>query len=469
MTKRILAIDDDSAVHMSLTMALEPRYEVVTATSGTEALSLFHARSPDLVLLDIIIPGQDGLALLRAIRNERPRVPVIMLTAMSSPKTAVTAMKLGADDFLTKPFDVEELRLVVDRCLTARALEQEVHDLRAQVGARYAFHNLIGKSPAMQEVYAKIGQVADTRTTVVITGESGTGKELAARALHFNSSRRDRPFVGLNCAALPETLIETELFGHEKGAFTDAHGRRIGQFELAHGGTLFLDEITELSLTMQAKLLRVLQERELKRIGGAQAIKVDVRIIAATNRNLLDEVAKGRFREDMYYRINVVSLFLPPLRERRQDIPQLAEHFLATASREAKRGPHGFSKAALEALARYDWPGNVRELQNVVEQTMIWCARPLIMPDDLPEAIRNHAQADKLRTQSLSGQLSLIDAVLRFERDIILDALRRRAYVQTHAAALLGISRRQLKYRMDALGISGPGPVGADEKMGSQS
>jgi transcriptional regulator with GAF, ATPase, and Fis domain len=332
-------------------------------------------------------------------------------------------------------------------------LEREVRYLRAQVVNRYAFHNIIGKSPGMQEIYGKIEQIADTRTTVLITGESGTGKELVARALHYNSSRRERPFIALNCAALPETLIESELFGHEKGSFTDASARRVGQFELAHAGTLFLDEVGDLSPATQAKLLRVLQEREFTRIGGIQSIKVDVRIIAATNKNLEELLTRKEFREDLYYRINVASLYLPPLRERKEDIPLLAKHFLAKRVEEENRPPQEFSKEALEALTKYPWPGNIRELENVVEQSSVWSRGKVIGPEDLPNSLKTDIRSDSLRNETLSGRLSLEKAVLEFEKEIILDALKRTDYVQTHASALLGISRRMLKYRMDMLGI----------------
>jgi transcriptional regulator with GAF, ATPase, and Fis domain len=345
----------------------------------------------------------------------------------------------------------------VDRTLNSQELEREVRQLRAQVVQRYAFHNLIGKSPSMQEIYAKIEQVADSRTTVLITGESGTGKELVAKAIHYNSSRRDRPFIALNCAALPETLIESELFGHEKGSFTDATARRVGQFELANSGTLFLDEIGDLSATTQAKLLRVLQEREFTRIGGVQSIKVDVRIIAATNKNLDELVRKGLFREDLYYRINVIALYLPPLRNRDEDIPLLARHFLAKRIEEEKRPAQDFSKEALELITRYPWPGNVREMENIVEQAFIWSkGSPAITPEHLPAILRTDTRSTSLRDDTLAGRLSLEKAVMEFEREIILDALKRTNYIQTHAAGMLGISRRMLKYRMDALGIMRP-------------
>lgn len=456
MKKRVLLIDDEPRVRASLKMVLEPTYDVITAADAQEGLDLFRRESPNLVLLDVIMPGTDGLTVLQAMRAEDRSIPVIMLTGTKSVKTAVDAMKLGASDYLSKPFDVEELRIVVARTLESHDLEREVRYLRAQVVNRYAFHNLIGKSPAMQEIYAKIEQVADSRTTVLITGESGTGKELVARALHYNSSRRDRPFIALNCAALPETLIESELFGHEKGSFTDATARRVGQFELANSGSLFLDEIGDLSPMTQAKLLRVLQEREFTRIGGIQPIKVDVRIIAATNKNLDDLVRRGTFREDLYYRINVISLYLPPLRERGEDIPLLAKHFLDKRIEEEKRPHQEFSKEAIELLTRYPWPGNVRELENVVEQALLWSQGATILPEHLPNSLRSDNRSSSLREDTLAGRLSLEKAVMEFEREIILDALKRTNYVQTHAANLLGISRRMLKYRMDTLGISKP-------------
>jgi two-component system response regulator AtoC len=454
MKKRVLLVDDESSVLASLKVVLEPTYEITCAASAQEGLDFFRQEAPDLVLLDVILPDADGLVLLETMRGENRGIPVIMLTATKTVKTAVDAMKLGAADYLTKPFDIEELRLIVAKTLAAQELEQEVRYLRAQVVNRYAFHNLVGKSPAMQEIYGKIEQVADTRTTVLIIGESGTGKELVARALHYNSARRDRPFVALNCAALPETLIESELFGHEKGSFTDAQARRVGQFELAHGGTLFLDEIGDLSLATQAKLLRVLQEREFVRIGGTHPIKVDVRIIAATNKQLEELVRRREFREDLYYRVNVVSLLLPPLRERGQDILLLAKHFLNKRLEEENRPPQEFTKDALEILARYRWPGNVRELENVIEQAMIWSRGMTITADHLPVGLKTDSRSNSLRDETLSGRMSLEKAVLEFEKEIILDALQKTHYVQTHASALLGISRRMLKYRMDMLGIS---------------
>ena len=457
MKKRVLLVDDEPRVRASLRTVLEPTYEILEAADAAEGLKSFKHDAPDLVLLDVILPGTDGLAALQTMRTENRAVPVIMLTGTKSVKTAVDAMKLGAADYLSKPFDVEELQIVIERTLGKQELEQEVRQLRAQVVQRYAFHNLIGKSPAMQEIYAKIEQVADSRTTVLVTGESGTGKELVAKAIHYNSARRERPFVALNCAALPETLIESELFGHEKGSFTDATARRVGQFELAHTGTLFLDEIGDLSAATQAKLLRVLQEREFTRVGGVQSIKVDVRIVAATNKNLDEMVRKNQFREDLYYRINVIALYLPPLRERGEDIALLAKHFLAKRIEEEKRPPQEFTKDSLELISHYPWPGNVREMENIIEQAFIWSkGSDVITPEHLPNILRTDTRSTSLRDDTLAGRLSLEKAVMEFEREIILDALKRTTYVQTHAAAMLGISRRMLKYRMDTLGISRP-------------
>ncbi|HNV32143.1 MAG TPA: sigma-54 dependent transcriptional regulator, partial [Nitrospira sp.] len=389
MKKRVLLVDDEPRVRASLRTVLEPTYEILEAADAAEGLKSFKHDAPDLVLLDVILPGTDGLAALQTMRTENRAVPVIMLTGTKSVKTAVDAMKLGAADYLSKPFDVEELQIVIERTLGKQELEQEVRQLRAQVVQRYAFHNLIGKSPAMQEIYAKIEQVADSRTTVLVTGESGTGKELVAKAIHYNSARRERPFVALNCAALPETLIESELFGHEKGSFTDATARRVGQFELAHTGTLFLDEIGDLSAATQAKLLRVLQEREFTRVGGVQSIKVDVRIVAATNKNLDEMVRKNQFREDLYYRINVIALYLPPLRERGEDIALLAKHFLAKRIEEEKRPPQEFTKSSLELISHYPWPGNVREMENIIEQAFIWSkGSDVITPEHLPNILR---------------------------------------------------------------------------------
>ena len=467
MKKRVLLIDDEAGVRASLKMVLEPTYELISACNGEEGLALYKTESPDVVLLDVMMPGEDGLSVLQTMRSEDLLTPIIMLTGTKMVKTVVDAMKMGAADYVTKPFEVEALRLTIEKTLEKQALEREVRYLRAQVANKYGFDNLVGKSAGMRDIYGKIAQVADTRTTVLITGESGTGKELVARAFHYNSNRRNHPFVALNCAALPETLIESELFGHEKGSFTDAQSRRLGQFELAHGGSIFLDEIGDLSFATQAKLLRVLQEREVMRIGGTHQIKVDVRIMAATNRNLEDLLRRKEFREDLYYRINVVSLYLPPLRNRREDIPLLAKFFLSKQLDEANKPLQEFARDTLEVLGKYNWPGNVRELENVVEQALVWSEGKTILPDHLPSTLRTDTHSESLRDKTLSGQISLEKAVMEFERKIILEALQKTDYVQTHASALLGISRRMLKYRMDMLRICRDDSPGLSEDVTS--
>jgi len=454
--KRILIVDDEVSVRESLRFILKDQYKILLAETAREALILFEREGPHLILLDIILPEMDGIAVLKRIREMDTTIPIIMLTATRMVKTAVEAMKLGATDYLSKPFDIEELKLVIEKAIATKDLEQEVKFLRSEITRRYSFKSIIGKSREMQEVYAKIEQIADTRTSVLITGESGTGKELVARALHFNSSRKEKPFITINCAALPESLIESELFGHERGAFTDAQVRKMGQFELADNGTLFMDEVADLSHTTQAKLLRVLQEKEFTRVGGTRMIRVDVRVITATNKNLHEALKQGNFREDLYYRINVVPIHLPPLRDRKEDLPLLINHFLTKKAEEEGHPPKEISPEAVGLMMNYDWPGNVRELQNIIEQVVTLCSNSVIHSEDLPDFFRKQIKSTTLKEQALSGKISFEHAVTEFERDIIIEALKKTRYIQTHAADLLGISRRILKYKMDLFGIIPP-------------
>jgi len=454
--KRILIVDDEVSVRESLRFILKDQYKILLAETAREALTLFEREGPHLILLDIILPEMDGIAVLKRIREMDTTIPIIMLTATRMVKTAVEAMKLGATDYLSKPFDIEELKLVIEKAITTKDLEQEVKFLRSEITRRYSFKSIIGKSREMQEVYAKIEQIADTRTSVLITGESGTGKELVARALHFNSARKEKPFITINCAALPESLIESELFGHERGAFTDAQVRKMGQFELADNGTLFMDEVADLSHTTQAKLLRVLQEKEFTRVGGTRMIRVDVRVITATNKNLHEALKQGNFREDLYYRINVVPIHLPPLRDRKEDLPLLINHFLTKKAEEEGHPPKEISPEAVGLMMNYDWPGNVRELQNIIEQVVTLCSNSVIHSEDLPDFFRKQIKSTTLKEQALSGKISFEHAVTEFERDIIIEALKKTRYIQTHAADLLGISRRILKYKMDLFGIIPP-------------
>ena len=454
--RRVLIVDDEPGVRQSLTLVLKDQYEVLTAATGPEALEVTERTSIDVVLLDILLPGLDGLEVLEKLK-ERPDSPqVIMLTATKTVKTAVRAMKLGAFDYVTKPFDVEELLLLVERAVQSAALAREVEALRSEVGVRYSFDNIIARSRKMQEVLRTVSMVAPLKTTVLITGESGTGKELIARALHYHSPRASRPLVTLNCAAIPENLLESELFGHERGAFTDAHARKLGQFEYADGGTIFLDEIGEMQPATQAKILRVLEQGEFLRVGGTQPIRVDVRVVAATNRYLHEGIRECRFRSDLYYRLNVVSIHLPPLRERREDILPLIRHFLDRKAQELGLGQKTFTNEALDLLLAYSWPGNVRELENVVERSMVLSTGPEMGPADLPEYIAHKGEiAHPVQQSVLRGETSLSEAVDQFEQELIRRALEQAGYNQTRAAQILGTTRRILKYKMDKLGIRG--------------
>jgi DNA-binding NtrC family response regulator len=454
----VLIVDDEPGVRESVRMVLKDGFDAVPLASGEEALVWLADNTAHLVFLDILMPGIDGLEVLERIRETDALLPVVMLTATKTVKTAVSSMKLGAFDYITKPFDVEELRIVAQRATMDADLRKEVVQLREAVAVRFGFDNIIGESEPMQKMFRTIESVARLKTTVLVTGESGTGKELIAKAIHFNSPRSSRPLVTLNCAAIPENLLESELFGHEKGSFTDAVDRKIGQFEHAHTGTIFLDEIGEMSPALQAKLLRVLEQGEVMRVGGDHSIEVDVRVVAATNRNLHEAMAEGAFRSDLYYRLNVVSLEIPPLRERKEDIPHLIRHFVERKTKELGLPARSFSPAVLDRLITYPWPGNVRELENVIERMLV------LSPPDCETIGADHLPSDLIdgpgvtvavREQVLTGHTSLSDAVDEFERDIIGEALSRTHFNQTRAATVLGTTRRILKYRMDKLGIEG--------------
>ena len=455
--KKILIVDDEVGIRDSLKLLLKSSYEVITAEDGEEAVAKVAAENPDMVLLDLIMPKIDGIEALRTIKEQKPNLPIVILTGTNTVRTAVQAMKYGAIDYLGKPFDIDELKRIINQATTFTAptqIEQPVRSLNI-ASPELDCGPMVGKSPLMAELFQKVKQVSERDTTVLITGESGTGKELIARLVHTKSARKDKPFIPINCSAIPESLIESELFGHEKGAFTHAMDRRLGLFELANGGTLFLDEIGELSLPVQVKILRFLQEQEFYRVGSSKPIRVDVRIIAATNRNL-EEAIKGRtFREDLYYRINVIGLNLPPLRERYEDIPFLIGHFLEKLSNQYGQKNIRFSDEALRSMTEYGWPGNVRELENVVESIVALCQKEVVTADDLPAKITSRSSLVLTSaTEVASGKLAFDEAERKFETEIILKALRKTNYVQTRAAELLGISRRILKYKMDKLGIS---------------
>jgi DNA-binding NtrC family response regulator len=435
-------------------MVLKKDYDVFLAKDAEEAFLQIKEHSPDVILLDIILPDLDGLKVLERIKQNEPDIVVIMITATNTAKTAVEAMKLGAYHYVTKPFDNDELRLIISRSLSEKALKQELIFRREEMDKSFDFGNILGKSKGMKDIFKMVKQIADSKSTVLIMGESGTGKELISRAIHYNSNRKNYPFVTINCAAIPETLIESELFGHEKGAFTNAIEKKLGRFEVAHQGTLFLDEIGELSLTTQAKILRFLEEKEFNRVGGSKTIKVDVRLITATNKDLNQMIKKASFREDLYYRINVVPIVIPPLRERKEDIPILIDHFINKFSVENNKNVKGINKDALEFLMQYEWPGNVRELENLIERVIALTSNEYIPANELPYSFKNIPKINGLKESVLDGKVSFLQAEEEFEKEVILDALKRTNYIQSHAAEILGISRRILKYKMDKLGIN---------------
>lgn len=451
--KTLLIVDDEVGIRESLKWTFKDTHEVLLASEGRGALQIVEKRPLDLILLDILLPDINGLEILKQVKEQNRKLPIIMITATKTVKNAVEAMKLGAEDYIIKPFDLDELRIIVEKVLNTQELAKEVELLRSEVSRNYGFENILGKSKEMLEIFRVIRQVADSKSTILITGESGTGKELISRAIHHHSSRKNKPFVAINCAAIPETLIESELFGHERGAFTSAYEKKIGRFEMAHGGSLFLDEIGELSLPTQAKILRFLEEKEFTRVGGSKNIKVDLRLITATNKNLEESIEKGSFREDLFYRINVVPVHVPPLRGRREDLPLLTNHFLKHFRDENQRGPLSISKEAMDLLMNYDWPGNVRELENLIERVMTLSMAETITPEDLPVNVRESVRINRLKDAVLGGEISLTKAVEEFERDIIMDGMKRANHVQSQAAAKLGISRRILKYKMDKLKI----------------
>ncbi|MFW5920510.1 MAG: sigma-54-dependent transcriptional regulator [Polyangiales bacterium] len=464
-SKQILIADDEANLRRVLSAQLErDGYEVHAVEDGAQALSALEDHHLDVVITDLRMPEHDGMEVLEHVTERYPHVPVIMITAHGTVDTAVQALKMGAFDYVTKPFDRTELKNVIDKAARTRELsERDVAPEPHQRG-RY---RLIGKAPAMVELYRVIDRVADTPSTVLLTGESGTGKELIARALHENSSRSDKPFIRVNCAAIPPELIESELFGYEKGAFTGAVTSKPGRFELANHGTLFLDEIGELPVSMQVKLLRAIQERELERVGGIKTIEVDVRLIAATNRDLKADIAEGRFREDLYYRLNVVHVDVPPLRDRRDDIPLLLDHFLRRNNERLGRTVQGVTDQAAAALEGYPWPGNVRELENVNERCMLFCDGERIELEHLPPEIRAPAPQDEgddgepstpaPSTSELLERAGLKEAVreatARVERDLIERALERTGGNVTHTARLLKISRKSLQTKMKELGL----------------
>ncbi|MBI3620974.1 MAG: sigma-54-dependent Fis family transcriptional regulator [Nitrospirae bacterium] len=454
--KKLLIVDDEKSMREFLAIVLRKEgYYVATAADGESALRLLEQDIFDLVMTDMKMPGMDGLALLRAIKQLSSRTVVLMITAFASTENAVEAMKAGAYDYLTKPFQIDEVKLLITKALDHRNLEEENRRLKEQFHQLEGFEQLIGRSAGMQRVLELINKVADSNSNVLIFGESGTGKELVARALHSRSHRKDKPFVTINCGALPEPLLESELFGHMKGSFTGAVSNKEGLFEVAHEGTIFLDEVGDTPSSIQVKLLRVLQEKEFRRIGGTKDIRVDVRVIAATNKDLEKAVADGAFREDLYYRLDVIPIHLPPLRERRDDIPMLVDHFVAKYGRTGAMPVTGLAPGALQVLAAQEWRGNVRELEHLIERAVTLATGPLLTPDLLTACLQrpDSAAAPIISDHLPPDGIDLEAMVSQLERKLLLQALDRTGGVKKRAAQLLGLNFRSFRYRLEKYGI----------------
>ena len=447
--QRILVADDEESHRIMLRAVLHDEgYEVVEAADGLEAVQSVEQAPFDLVLMDIRMTTMDGIEALTDIRRISPLLPVIIMTAYASVKTAVDALKAGAFDYLTKPLDIDELKVLVAKGLEYYHLHQENRALKERLGDRFDFSRIVGHNRKMKELVDTLSLVAPSDATVLILGESGTGKEVVANAIQQNSLRAQQPFITISCAALPETLLESELFGHEKGAFTGAVARREGRFQLAHRGTIFLDEVGEMSQTTQAKLLRVLCEKEFEPLGGALTLKADVRIIAATNRDLEKDIREGRFREDLFYRLNVVPVTVPPLRERKEDIPDLAMHFFNIFCQKNRKELKNISPKTMDVLMRYEWPGNIRELENCVERAVIMARQEIIVPEDLPPHIRAAVSEDE-------GEFNLPQGIslAEVEKVLILKTLSDAGENRTRAAEILGINRRTLQNKLKEYGI----------------
>lgn len=458
---RILVVDDEESIREFFQIMLKREgYEVLTAGNGREALDSLKKHPVDMVITDIQMPEVSGMELLTKVKEMDPEMVVLMITAFGSTETAVEAMKLGAYDYVQKPFKIDEVKIIVRQALEKRSLRLENVQLKKELGTRYAFDNIIGGAPPMLRIYEMVKRVANTKSSVLITGESGTGKELIARAIHYNGPLKDKPFVTVNCGAIPENLMESEMFGHKKGSFTGAIADKKGLFEVANSGTIFLDELGELPLTMQVKLLRVIQEGTFKRVGGTEDIQVEVRIISATNKNLEAEVKMGRFREDLFYRMNVIQIHCPPLRERREDIPMLSTHFLEKFSKVLSIPVKKISNEAMDVLKRYHYPGNVRELENIIERTVALEPGAIILPESLPrhlteaqEASSGHLDANKIEINGETG-IELEKLTAEFERTLLIKALQQTGGIKKKAAKLLHISFRSMRYRVDKYGLS---------------
>lgn len=457
--KAVLVADDDASIRSLLRQLLqEEGYSVHEAATGVEVVDKVKESNPDLVIMDVRMPELDGIEALSMVKAAAPGTAVLIMTAFGGSNAAIRAMELGAFDYITKPFELERITHTVDRVFEYQNLTKEVEILRGEISTLVQTERIVGNSPAMQEVYKTVGKVAKSDATVLITGESGTGKELVAEALHYNSSRRAGPMVKVSCAALPETLLEAELFGHEKGSFTGAMVQRRGRFEMADKGTIFLDEIGEMSLPMQTKLLRVIQERKIERVGSSVPIKVDIRIVCATNKDLQKTVEQSKFRDDLFYRLNVININMPPLRERKEDIPALVEHFLAKHRYSATAQPAAISEEALKRLMEYDWPGNVRELENAIERAVVLSRGQIITGRELPFGDHEGGDHEETGNEVAAERSFFKKSVSQFEKDLIMKALRDAGGNRSKAAEMLGIYRRLLYAKIKEYGLDGYPP-----------
>jgi len=464
MKSRILVVDDEESIREFLEIMLKKEgYEVTLAEDGQKAKDLLTKKSFDMIISDLQMPHVTGIELLKHVKDSYPDTVFMLITAFGTTETAVEAMKMGAYDYLTKPFKIDEVRMNIQNALRSKNLEVENRVLKKELVKEYSFQNMVGNSAAMHSIYDMVKRVSQTPTNVLITGESGTGKEVVAKAIHYNGPLKDRPFVTVNCGAIPENLMESEMFGHKKGSFTGAVADKVGLFEVADSGTLFLDEVGELPLTIQVKLLRAIQERVIRRVGATDDMKVDVRIIAATNRNLEEMVAKGGFRQDLFYRLNVINIKTPSLRERRDDVPLLANHFLRKYNERLNKNIGAISTEAMEILKKYDYPGNVRELENMIERTVALEGGATILPESLPPMVNTPSG----RKMASSNEIEIgdegvdLDKVMgQIEKELLVKAIHAANGVKKRAAKLLHISFRSMRYRIEKYNL---GIVGDDE------
>lgn len=464
MKSRILVVDDEESIREFLEIMLKKEnYEVTTAEDGLRAKELLTKKSFDMVISDMQMPNMTGIELLKFAKDNYPDVVFMMITAFGTTETAVETMKMGAYDYITKPFKIDEVRLNIANALRSKNLETEVRVLKKELVKEYSFQNMVGNSPAMHAIFDLVKRVSQAPTNVLITGESGTGKEVVAKAIHYNGPLKDKPFVTINCGAIPENLMESEMFGHKKGSFTGAITDKVGLFEVADGGTLFLDEVGELPLSIQVKLLRAIQERIIRRVGATEDMKVEVRIIAATNRNLEEMVAKGGFRQDLFYRLNVINIRTPSLRERQDDIPLLAHHFLKKYNEKLNKNISSVSTEAMEILKNYSYPGNVRELENMIERTVALEAGSTILPESLPPMVNTPTGRKMASSQEIEigeGGLDLDKVMGQIEKELLVKAIHAAGGVKKKAAKLLHISFRSMRYRIEKYNL---GVVGDDE------